>query len=67
MWITLYTIGKMTVFEPKNDDLGAFIFDLSDFFVFCYVENFMWITRETIANTEVAGVKHFYTYSMEDI
>lgn len=34
MWITRLTIGKMTVFEPKNDDFEAFIFDLSDFFIF---------------------------------
>lgn len=57
MWITLYTILKMTVFEPKNDDFEAFIFDLSDFFIFRYVENFMWKTRETLAITGIAGVK----------
>ena len=35
----------------------AFIFDLSDFTLFCTVENSMWKTRETIAITGVAGVK----------
>ena len=57
MWITLYTIGKMTVLRAENDDFKAFIFDLSDFLVFCYVDNLMWITRETLAITGVAGVK----------
>ena len=35
----------------------AFIFDLSVFLLFCNVDNLMWITRETIAITGVAGVK----------
>ena len=47
----------MTVFKAENDENGAFIFDLSDFLVFCYVDNLMWITRETLAITGVAGVK----------
>ena len=57
MWITLYTILKMTFFKAENDENGAFIFDLSDFLVFCYVDNLMWKTRETLAITGVAGVK----------
>ena len=47
----------MTVLRAENDENEAFIFDLSDFLVFCYVENSMWITRETLAITGVAGVK----------